>query len=99
MALRKVDIVDKISDRLGYKKYETADYIEALLAIIKETLESGKNIKIAGFGVFEIKQKADRKGRNPATGDSIILPARRVVTFKTSTILRDAINEDKGSVE
>jgi integration host factor subunit alpha len=66
--------------------------LEAVLAIMKSTLESGENIRIAGFGNFEIHQKKDRFGRNPQTGEAITIEARRVLTFKPSAVLKSAIN-------
>lgn len=68
------------------------DRVEAMLEIMKSTMESGEDIMISNFGKFEVNEKQPRKGRNPATGESMILPARRVVTFKVSGKLRDQIN-------
>ena len=67
-----------------------------VFSIIKSTLEQGENLKIAGFGNFMVKQKSDRRGRNPQTGEAITISARSVVTFKPSAILREAINNDQG---
>lgn len=90
--MTKADIAEIIYSELGFTKKESIDLLEAVLAIMKKTLESGKNLKISGFGNFEVKQKRDRKGRNPQTGEAITIEARRVTTFKPSHILRDAIN-------
>ncbi len=68
------------------------DIVETLIEIIKRTLESGEEVLISGFGTFQIKQKRARRGRNPATDEDMILPARRVVTFKCSGKLRDKVN-------
>ena len=68
------------------------DIVETLIEIIKRTLESGEEVLISGFGKFQIKQKRARRGRNPATDEDMILPARRVVTFKCSGKLRDKVN-------
>jgi len=68
------------------------DIVETLIEIIKRTLESGEEVLISGFGTFQIKQKIARRGRNPATDEDMILPARRVVTFKCSGKLRDKVN-------
>ena len=67
--------------------------LETVFLIMKNTLESGEKLKISGFGNFEVKQKADRRGRNPQTGEAITIEARRVLTFKPSTLLRQAINK------
>jgi integration host factor subunit alpha len=66
--------------------------VESVFIILKNTLESGEKIKIAGFGNFVVKQKADRRGRNPQTGDTITIAARRILTFKPSQVLKNAIN-------
>ena len=66
--------------------------MEAVFSIMKNTLESGETLKISGFGSFLVKEKADRRGRNPQTGEAITITARRILTFKPSNLLRDAIN-------
>jgi len=66
--------------------------VETVFSIIKNTLETGEKIKIAGFGNFVVKQKADRRGRNPQTGETITIAARRILTFKPSQVLKNAIN-------
>ena len=91
MALTKSDIVARVHE-LGFTKKKSVDIIESLLEIMKSTLENGDDILISGFGKFCVKEKKKRKGRNPATGEEMILDARRVVTFKCSGKLRDKIN-------
>ncbi|NVN93609.1 MAG: integration host factor subunit alpha [Desulfuromonadales bacterium] len=91
--MTKADLVGKIIDGMGCTKLEAKDFVESALALIKQTLESGENLKIAGFGSFIVNKKKDRRGRNPQTGEAIIIEARRVISFKPSRILRDAINE------
>lgn len=66
--------------------------MEAVFSILKESMESGETVKISGFGSFTVSQKAARKGRNPQTGEAITIEARKVLTFKPSTVLRQAIN-------
>ncbi|MDD2540521.1 MAG: integration host factor subunit alpha [Desulfuromonadaceae bacterium] len=90
--MTKIDIVEKISNQLGFTKKAASDYLESVFALMKETLASGEDIKISGFGKFEIKKKKDRRGRNPATGDSIIIEARKILTYKSSTLLKARIN-------
>lgn len=92
MTLTKKSIIDHIQNELGFQKNKSVEITETLLEIIKSTLESGDDVLISGFGKFCVKEKAERKGRNPATGEDAILPARRVVTFKCSGKLRDMIN-------
>jgi integration host factor subunit alpha len=91
MALTKNDIVAKVHE-LGFTKNKSVDIIEYLLEIIKQTLESGEDVLISGFGKFCVKDKDKRRGRNPATGEDLILLERKVVTFKCSGKLRNLIN-------
>ncbi|MGD9335246.1 MAG: integration host factor subunit alpha [Desulfobacterales bacterium] len=91
MALTKNDIVTKVNE-LGFTKKKSVEIIEALLEIIKSTLEKNEDVLLSGFGKFCVKQKKERRGRNPATGDDLILKERKVVTFKCSGKLRDKIN-------
>jgi integration host factor subunit alpha len=90
--MTKADLVERILANTGLSKKDSADMLEAVFSILKNTLESGEKIKIAGFGNFEIKQKKDRTGRNPQTGEAITIEARRVLTFKPSEVLKTAIN-------
>ncbi len=92
MALTKADIIAAIAEQNGYTKNKSIETVEALLEIIKRTLESGEDVLISGFGKFRIKEKAERKGRNPATGNDLMLRPTKVVTFKWSGKLRDRIN-------
>jgi len=91
MALTKNDIVSKVHE-LGFTKKKSVEIIETLLEIIKSTLEKSEDVLLSGFGKFCVKQKKQRRGRNPATGDDLILKERKVVTFKCSGKLRDKIN-------
>lgn len=92
MAKTKIDIAQALSDNLGYSKNQAQGVVQKLLEIIKETLSSGEELLISGFGKFEVKQKRRRKGRNPASGEDMILEPRNVVTFKCSGCLRRKIN-------
>ena len=94
MALTKQDIIDQVTNELGFLRKESVDIVESLFETIKGTLESGKDVLVSGFGKFCVKAKRERKGRNPATGEDAILPARRVVTFKCSGQLRGKINRE-----
>jgi integration host factor subunit alpha len=91
MALTKSDIVATVH-QLGFTKKKSVDIIEALLEIIKGTLERSEDVLISGFGKFCVKQKSQRRGRNPATGEDLILKERKVITFKCSGKLRHKIN-------
>jgi len=92
MALTKNNIVERIND-LGFTKKKSVDIVENLLEIIKRSLESGEDVLVSGFGKFCVKEKSTRRGRNPATGEDLLLDARNVVTFKCSGKLREAINK------
>lgn len=92
MALTKSDIIEKIYD-LGFTKKQSVDVVEQLIKIIKQSLHDNDDVLISGFGKFCIKDKSQRRGRNPATGDDLMLRKRRVVTFKCSGKLRDKINK------
>lgn len=91
MALTKNDIVTSVHE-LGFTKKKSVEIIETLLEIMKSTLEKGEDVLISGFGKFCVKQKKQRRGRNPATGTDLILNERKVVTFKCSGKLRNKIN-------
>ncbi len=91
MALTKNDIVAAVHE-LGFTKKKSVDLIESLLEIIKSALEASEDVLISGFGKFCVKQKSERRGRNPATGQDLMLKERRVVTFKCSGKLRNKIN-------
>ena len=92
MALTKYDMIGQLQAQLGFPKNKSIEITESLLEIIKANLESGEDVLVSGFGKFCVKEKAERKGRNPATGEDVILRARHVVTFKYSRTLRDKIN-------
>jgi len=90
--MTKADIVEKIQAGTGMTRKESAEMMEEVISIIKSALEQGENLKISGFGSFVVKQKNNRKGRNPQTGEAMTIASRRIVTFKPSTILREVIN-------
>ena len=92
MALTKNVIVEQLQAQLGFPRNQSIEITESLLELIKSSLESGDDVLVSGFGKFCVKEKAERKGRNPATGEDAILAARRIVTFKCSGILRGKIN-------
>jgi integration host factor subunit alpha len=101
MALGKDHLVNRMSSLNGFPKRTASRHLESLLELIKSILESGEPIMISGFGKFQVKDKKNRRGRNPQTGNALILDARRVVTFKCSGVLKQKINKpsklsDKG---
>jgi integration host factor subunit alpha len=90
--MTKADLVDKIHANTWLTKDEAYAYLETVLETIKKTIESAETVKITGFGCFVVKEKNTRRGRNPQTGEPITITARKVLTFKPSTLLRQAIN-------
>jgi integration host factor subunit alpha len=92
VALTKSDLVETIYSQLEFSKKDSIELVESVISILKHTLETGEDVKISGFGKFEVKKKNGRRGRNPKTGETLLLDARRVVTFKPSSVLRERIN-------
>ncbi|HJV34363.1 integration host factor subunit alpha [Geomonas sp.] len=93
--MTKADIVERIYEKVGFSKKESAELVETVFDLIKTTLEDGDKIKIAGFGNFVVKEKSDRRGRNPQTGEEITIVARKILTFKPSQVLKSAINSQE----
>jgi integration host factor subunit alpha len=91
--MTKAEIVEQIYERVGFSKKEAAELVEKVFDIMKETLARGEKVKISGFGNFVVRQKNARKGRNPQTGQEILLDARKVLTFKPSLVLKNVLNE------
>lgn len=90
--MTKADIVETIYEKVGFSRKESAEIVDLVFDLMKETLESGEKIKISGFGNFLVREKRSRKGRNPQTGKEIQISARRVLTFKPSQVLRKELN-------
>ena len=90
--MTKADLIESIYLKTGFSKKDSAEIVETVFDLIKTTLEDGEKIKIAGFGNFVVKEKPTRRGRNPQTGDEIEISARRILTFKPSQVLKNAIN-------
>jgi len=91
MALKKIDIVDQIHGEIGLTRKECITVVDSLFEIMKDEMARGKAVKISGFGKWAVTDKHARTGRNPQTGDTIKIAARRVVSFKASNILRRAL--------
>jgi len=92
VTLTKADIVEAIAKQKGYTINRSFEVIESLLEIIKSQLESGQDVLISGFGKFCVKEKKERLGRNPNTGEAMMLAPRKTITFRCSRKLRDKIN-------
>jgi integration host factor subunit alpha len=95
MTVTKAHIVENLFARNIFTKTESAQIIETLFEIVKDSLEQAEDVLISGFGKFSVKEKNQRRGRNPQTGDPILLAPRKVVTFKCSGVLRERINRGK----
>ena len=92
MAMTKADIVEALYEKVGFSKKEAADLVELVFETLKTSLSQGSKIKISGFGNFVVREKRSRVGRNPQTGESIEISARRVLTFRPSQVLRAEVN-------
>ncbi len=91
------DLVEAVHTKVGFSKRESAEIVEMVFNTMKDTLEQGEKIKISGFGNFEVRDKRARVGRNPQTGEVIEISARRVLTFKPSQVLKNALNTTPAS--
>jgi integration host factor subunit alpha len=93
MAMTKIDIVQNVTDKLGLPKRDSSRIVESVFEIMKEQLSKGDTVKISGFGNFVVRSKKARRGRNPHTGAECEIAARKVLTFKSSQMLRKALNK------
>jgi integration host factor subunit alpha len=92
MSLTKTDLVSKLNEQAGLSRKDSASAVESTFDIMKAELESGNDVKISGLGKWTVKAKKERNGRNPQTGKSMAISARKVVTFKTSPVLKKQVN-------
>jgi integration host factor subunit alpha len=92
MNLVKDDLIQTLYDQSGFSRHQSKALVEKVFEMVKKSLESGDDVLISGFGTFCVKKKSPRRGRNPATGEDLTLDGRRVVVFRTSTVLRDKVN-------
>ncbi len=90
--MTKADLIENVYLKTGFSKKESSDMVEMVFDLIKSTLQEGETIKVSGFGNFVVKDKATRRGRNPQTGDEIEISSRKILTFKPSQVLKEAIN-------
>ncbi len=93
MSVTKAQIIARMNKKVGFPKKQATEVADATFEIIKGCLEKGENVKISGFGRFVVRSKNPRRGRNPKTGEEIIIQGRRVLTFKASPILKETINK------
>lgn len=92
MTLTKADLKEAIHERHELSRKKSAEVVESLLEIIKRKLENSEDVMISGFGKFCVKKKNERRGRNPATGEDLMLESRKVIVFRCSPVLRDKVN-------
>ncbi len=97
MALTKVDMAERLFDDLGLNKREAKEMVEMFFEVIPEALERGQQVKLSGFGNFDLREKKQRPGRNPKTGEEIPISARRVVTFRPGQKLKARVEAYAGS--
>lgn len=90
--MNKKDIVESIHDTVGFPKRETTQIVDKAVEIMKSALIEGDSVMISRFGNFSVREKKARKGRNPKTGETITIPARKVVTFKVSRVLKERVD-------
>jgi len=95
--MTKADLVDRIYEKAGYSKKDATEVVESIFELLKQRLSEGEKVKISGFGNFVVNEKQARRGRNPQTGDEIIISGRRVLTFKASHVLKNTMNDSAGS--
>jgi integration host factor subunit alpha len=98
-ALTKAQLADLLFEQIGLNKRESKDMVDAFFSLVSASLVNGQDVKITGFGNFQIRTKAPRPGRNPRTGEAIPIDARRVVTFHASQKLKEQIQDDGGVFE
>jgi len=96
MALTKADIVERLHEEIGLNKREAKDFVELFFEELRSTLEQGEEIKLSGFGNFSLRDKGERPGRNPKTGEEIPVTARRVVTFRSGQKLKSMVEAYDG---
>lgn len=92
MTMTKADLVNIVYEQVGVSKKDATKYVDTILETMKETLESGDELKVSGFGKFEVRKKGKRIGRNPQSGIEIMIPERKVLRFKVSQVLKDELN-------
>lgn len=90
--MTKADLIEEVYEAVDFSKKDSASLVDLVFETIKETLESGEKLKVSGFGNFVVRSKKSRIGRNPQTGDAIEISARKVLTFKPSQVLKNALN-------
>lgn len=97
MALTKAEIAERLFDDIGMNKREAKEFVDVFFDVLREALEQGRQVKLSGFGNFDLRQKKQRPGRNPKTGQEIPVSARTVVTFRPGQKLKERVESYVGS--
>lgn len=95
--MTKADLIENVYEKVGFSKKDSSDLVELIFDMLKESLSRNEKIKISGFGNFLVRQKRARKGRNPQTGETIEISARKVLTFRPSHVLKAQLNPNRKS--
>lgn len=90
--MTKSEIMEIVHERTGFSKKRSAEVVSLVLDIVAEAVENGEKVKISGFGNFEVRRKKERSGRNPKTGEEVVIPERHVLAFKPSPLLKEQLN-------
>ncbi|UUO25058.1 integration host factor subunit alpha [Colwellia sp. M166] len=96
MALTKAEVAEHLFEKVGLSKRDAKDMVEVFFEEIRETLETGEQVKLSGFGNFDLRVKSERPGRNPKTGEDIPISARKVVTFRPGQKLKSRVEDGNG---
>ena len=96
--ITKADIANTLFEELGLNKREAKEFVELFFEKIRESLESGESVKLSGFGGFAIREKSSRPGRNPKTGETVPVSARRVVTFRASQKVKEDVSANTSAI-
>ena len=97
LTVTKADLVEKVYEKIGFSKKESSELVELVFSSLKNVLCSGENVKVSGFGKFNVRDKNSRMGRNPQTGEQITIEGRRVLTFRPSQVLKAILNGEDAS--
>lgn len=92
LIMNKKELIEKLSERAGRSKADSADFLKIFIEVVADTLDRGEEVQVFGLGTFRVQNRAERIGRNPHTGEQIIIPACRKVTFKSNAALESLIN-------
>lgn len=95
MTMTKAGLVDYVYEQIGGTKKDAHEYVDEVIETMKDVLETGEELKVSGFGKFEVRHKGERVGRNPRTGVEITIPERKVLRFKVSQVLKDELNGER----